>query len=154
MRSISYLLFAAVLLLNPISGCEYLAGYDYGANEMKAAVAGTWTVTTKNGHQVIFKVDVGQAQRHSSLGWIHSADACGHRSMVSTAEACMDYTEMELKLVAVAGDVPTEATFNVNGTHFSAGQLRMRIGDEYAMAVVSPQGKVLESDYGQFVHTL
>jgi hypothetical protein len=154
MRSISYLLFAAALLLNPVSGCEYLAGYDYGAKEMKAAVAGSWKVTTKDGHEVTFKVDVGDAHRHSSRGWIQSAAACSHRSMVSTAEACMDITEMKLTLIAVEGELPTEAKFGVYSNHFGQGQLSMRIGDEYVSARVAPTGKVISSDYGQFVHTL
>ncbi|HTL38737.1 MAG TPA: hypothetical protein VL326_36650 [Kofleriaceae bacterium] len=154
MRSISYLLFAAVLLLNPISGCEYFAGYDYGAKEMKAAVAGTWTVKTKNGHEVTFKVDVGDAKRHSSRGWIPSAAACSHRSMISTAEACMDVTEMKLTLVAVEGDAPTEARFGVYSTHFTQGELSMRIGDEYVSAQVSPTGKVLDDGDATVVHTL
>lgn len=154
MRSISYLLFAAALVLNPIAGCEYLTSYEYGAREMKAAVAGTWTVKTKAGREVTFKVDVGKAERHSSHGWIHSASACSHRSMVSTAEACIDSTEMKLKLIVASGDVPTEATFRVHGTHFSQGELSMMIGTEYVAAQVSPTGKVLGTYNGELVHTL
>lgn len=154
MRSISYLVFAAALLLNPIAGCEYFAGYDYGAKEMKAAVAGTWTVKTKAGQEVTFEVDVGNAQRHSSRGFIESAAACSHRTMVSSAEACMDVTEMKLTLIAVRGDVPTDATFGVYSTHFAKGELSMKVGDEYVSAHVSPDGKVLDATGAELTHVL
>jgi hypothetical protein len=154
MRSISYLLFVAVLLLHPMAGCERIAGYDYGAKEMKAAVAGTWTVKTKTGREVTFKVDVGEAERHSSRGWIQSASACSHRSMVSTAEACIDSTDMKLMVIVASGDTPVEATFRVHGMRFTRGQLSVTIGTEYVSAEVSPRGSVIESYNGEVVHAL
>jgi hypothetical protein len=153
-RSISYLLFGAALLLDPMAGCERVASYDYGAREMKAAVAGTWTVKTKTGREVTFEVDVGAAERHSSRGWIQSASACSHRSMVSTAEACIDSTEMKLKVIVASSDTPVEAKFAVHGMHFTRGQLSMTIGTEYVSAEVSPRGSVIESYNGEVVHAL
>lgn len=154
MRSISYLLFAAALLFNPMAGCERIAGYDYGAKEMKAAVAGTWTVKTKTGREVTFEVDTGEAKRHSSRGWIRSASACSHRSMLSTAEACIDSTEMKLKVIVASGDTPIEATFRVHGMHFTRGELSLTVGSEYVSAQVSPRGSVVEAYNGEVVHEL
>lgn len=153
MRTVSYLVATAALILNPMAACELETHYDYGPKEIQAALAGTWTATV-GGETVKFKVDFGKAERHSSRGLVKSAAACSHRRWVSAAEACLDVTDVQLKLIAIEGKLPTEPRFVVEGTHFQSGQLMMGVGSAYVWAHVRANGTV-ESAYGaQFVHEL
>ena len=151
---------AAVLVLSP----WYLFGYHFDADDLRAAVEGTWQLTvTPPGapaEALMFRLvqgreasgdeaDAGVGETHAvrrGPGLVRPSDACGHRSLVRTAGACMDVTEMPLEVTLFAAvPRPGEAMrggFMVDGTRFEAGWLTVAIGDVSVQARVAPGGKV------------
>src|SRR5512140_605696 len=89
----------AVLSLSPVAiWWSVTPHYDYGDTELRAAVEGTWQLTTTTGRNLTFTIrQAKETERtHASRGLVQSAAACGHRTLVRSAEACMDVSEMPL----------------------------------------------------------
>lgn len=143
----------AALILNPWFGAT--SGFDYGAPEMRAAIEGTWRLTlTPNGEprrEITFRIAQGAAasQPHaSSHALVRAAAACGHRSLVRTAGACLDVSDMPLEITVLARGTPegnvTRGEFRVMATRFVAGYLDAHIADLLISASVTPTGQAEE----------
>lgn len=143
----------AALVLNPWFGVT--SGYDYGAPEMRAAIEGTWrlTLTPNDGprREITFRIAQGAGPKEphaSSHALVRSAAACGHRSLVKNAEACMDLSEMPLEITVLDGGTPVRAAgaarFEVPGTTFTNGWLEAQIADVYVSGRVAPNGETSE----------
>ncbi len=71
-------------------------GFQFGEPEMRAAVEGTWTLevpqTGATPRALTFAIQRAGAPARASLdpGWIRSAAACGNRTFIKSAEACLD----------------------------------------------------------------
>lgn len=141
--TLQYVVLVAALVLNPLWACRG-PEYSYSVKDVRGALAGTWTVTVK-GQTSTFRINLGstthQSASRSSL--VAPASACSHRTLVSSAEACMDVTEVRLELVAIDGQLPTEGWFDIFGLSFDEARMRLRVGDTDIEARVTKTGDVV-----------
>jgi hypothetical protein len=147
MRRLAWLLPLAFFFLNPAFACgpSDEPEYHFGAPAMTFAVEGNWTFTiTPEGGAAPQTVTVRVEQASSADGGattaaaprrslIRAAHACGGRTLVKSAAACIDFTTMPLAVSVVSGDpyfsrtTPT-GTFLVYGYEFSQGTLFLTVG--------------------------
>ena len=143
MRSLFWVVPVALFFLNPSFACSDEPEFQFGAEEMRAAVEGDWTftITPDGGAEMQVTVRIEQAatatggatSRGSNVRLVRAAHACGNRTLVKNAAACSDVTEMPLTLTYLSGDASfSSATmsgnFRVYGLSFSSGMLELKIG--------------------------
>ena len=141
----------AALVLNPM--CGVFSGPDFGAEELRAAVEGTWRLTVATGdgaeRTVTFALVQGAKAVHAdgSRTLVRSAAACGTRSLVRTAGACMDLTRMPVEVaLLVDGErrpQPEPGELMVIGTRFDHGKLSFEVADLRVTATITPRGEAL-----------
>jgi SH3-like domain-containing protein len=142
----------AVFLITPYVLYQRVTAFDFGEAEMRRAVEGTWTVelTTAEGARRSLTLEIEQARSAARVerehGWIRSAAACGSRTFIRSADACMDKSEMELKLTATGDDRPASlrGRLIVVTKSFQRGQLELELDDRSLGAQISRTGDVLE----------
>ena len=97
MRNLFWLLFIGFFFLNPGVACTGEPDYQYGAEELRAAVEGDWSLTiAPNGaapiavtiHIAQATTAAGAAARAPGRSLVRSAYACGTRTLVKGAAAC------------------------------------------------------------------
>jgi len=151
----------AVLVLNPVFGV--FSGPSFGADELRAAVEGTWRLTVATGEgaerTVTFALVQGAKPVHAGAErtLVRSAAACGSRSLVRTAGACMDTTEMPLEVTLLADGArrpqPEPGELMVIGTRFEQGRLRVAVAELQVTATITPSGEAIgaasEADDGR-----
>jgi len=142
MRRLLWAFPLAVFLLNPNLACGVAQPeFHYGATEMRAAVEGDWTFTFTSADGSSTQVTLHLAQAPAPIAsrlrghgghLIRSAEACGTRTLIKGAEACIDLTEMPLAVTYEAGDPSFAApearlsgNFTVYGLEFTGGTLRL-----------------------------
>jgi hypothetical protein len=158
----------AALVLNPFYACEDGAeGFQFTEADVRGAIEGTWKLEIA-GHAPItlaIREVHGAVQARAGTGWVASAAACGSRSFVRPAHACMDFTMMELDVRVLAGARgSTYGRVDVAGTHFHGAELHvsiysprsrsgalrgpaepdLSIGDTRVVAFVTPDGKATQ----------
>lgn len=140
----------AILALNPIVGCDR---FSYNETDMKRVIEGHWTLTLEKRELDMTIRESRTAQRHASRnGMFNTAEACGTRSFVNTADACVDDTEMVVD-VAI-GSAVNHGTFRVFGTSFERGTLEVEVDKIYVSAHFDARGDVLDvlaTDHGNQV---
>jgi hypothetical protein len=142
-----------VLVLNPVFGVLSGPDYEFGAAELRAAVEGTWqlTIAAPGAPQRTITFTLAQgaepAEPHAAWHLVRPAAACGSRSLVKTAGACGDLTNMPLEVTVIAGGVPQQhplqGRFMVDGTRFHSGDLRVDVGGVSLLATLTSAGDVL-----------
>jgi hypothetical protein len=159
MRNLLWLIPIAFFFLNPNLGCvgPDEPQYQYGAAEMEAAIAGTWTftITPSGGTAIAMTVQLDEAdnvpgataQATTGRSLIRAAHACGERTLVKSAGACIDDSNMPLAITFVSGDpslmsAPLSGDFIVIGTTFQGGSLYVTVGSYQISAGVLPDGTV------------
>ena len=162
MRNLSWLLPIAVFLVNPSFACSDEPQFQYGAEEMRAAVAGDWslTITPDGGSATQVTVHVDQAAMaaltaapRSKRGLVRAAQACGTRTLVKSAGACLDISEMPLAVGYVSGDT-TFATASMSGQLtvfslvFDTGDLTLTIGPYQVLARLKADGSLVDPHLG------
>jgi len=153
MRRLIWLIPLAAFFLNPSFACTDEPQFQYGAEEMRAAVAGDWSVTiTPDGGtatQVTVHIDqsatAATASRAPARAIVRAAQACGTRTLVKPAGACIDLSEMPLDVTYVSGDASfTSAAlsgeFAVLGLAFVTGDLSLILGPYRILARVNADG--------------
>ena len=130
----------AAFLLNP-AACE--PDFEYGAAEMLAAVEGSWRVTIQpaTGPAQAFTIRLEQAAAVARTGlpgdgsWLggRTARACGTRTLVKGAGACITATEMPLTGQVLEGDdalrtASVTGNLTVLSRVFVSGALSVRVG--------------------------
>jgi hypothetical protein len=148
-RAIALGLGLVVLVVSPLVYFSLPPSFDYGDAELRAAVEGTWQL--EGPRPLTLTIRQAKAATHSSAerGLVKSAAACGHRTLVRSAEACMDLSEMPLEVATSAG--PASGTFTVVSTEFSSGQLTLKIPGGYLSAMVDPDGSAHDVSVGDGV---
>ncbi|HET9992894.1 MAG TPA: hypothetical protein VFQ65_30370 [Kofleriaceae bacterium] len=142
------LIYVAILIvivaINPMFGpIVGLHGYRYGEAEMRHAVEGAWTLTPAHGAPIHFTLRE-RAVHASGPSWFHQAAACGSRSFVHTAGACMDTSDMELAVASSELDAD-RARFFVAGLEFVHGELEIETSDHrWIHARIAPDGSADE----------
>jgi hypothetical protein len=135
-----------VLVLSPIAYLWWPPSFHYGDAELRAAVEGTWQL--EGPRPLTFSIRQAKAATHSSVGrgLVRPAAACGSRTLVRAAEACMDVSEMPLEVATSAG--PGSGSFIVTSTEFRAGQLSLTVPGGYLSAMVAPDGSTHDVMFG------
>src|SRR6185369_9810377 len=134
----------AFFFLNPNVGCgSDEPQFQFGAAEMRGAVEGDWsfTITPSGGGATHVTVHIAQAAavvdgstaRTPGRTVLRAAYACGGRTLVRSAGACIDVSEMPLTVSVVSGDpvfsgAAMSGTFRVYGLSFAFGDLELMIG--------------------------
>jgi hypothetical protein len=148
----------AVFFLNPALACSDGPEFQYGAAEMRAAVEGDWSVTiTPEGATTAMQVTVHVEQSRSAPAaaaspergrtLVRAAHACGTRTLIKGAGACIDQTEMPLTVTYVAG-APAFASammsgkFVVSSLSFSIGNLNLNLASETVAVQVHADGSL------------
>jgi hypothetical protein len=142
---------AAVFLITPYFLYEHSTAFHFGAAEMRAAVRGTWRIELSPAagpsRSITFTIDQAATPAHAerARAWIRPASACSHRTLVRSAEACLDTTDMQLTLVVLGGDrsLSPTAKLRVIGTTFERGELELDVDGRFVQASISSAGAVL-----------
>ena len=157
MRNLAWPIAVGFFFLNPSFACGTdEAQFQYGAPEMRGAVEGNWalTITPAGGTATQVVVHVAQASSASTSlgapppshgGIVRTAFACGSRTLVRSAAACVDLSEMPLAVSYVSGDasfagVSMSGTFTVPGLVFGEGNLESKIGPYQVLSQVAADG--------------
>ena len=135
------------LIVNPFFGCdEHEPSYSYDAADMRIAIEGTWKLHVAGKPEVTLTIrQSDKAERHAMRATlVRSASACGTRSLVRNAGACMDISEMplEIKIAGMTTKRPPTGTFVVPAPYFDIGLLDIQLDDRELSAHVSPSGTV------------
>jgi len=152
----------ALFFFDPSFACSSGDEFQFGAAEMRAAVAGTWTfvITPTGGTSVRVRVQVSQAAPSAgttpsarSVDLVRPAHACGSRTLLAGASACVDETVMPLAVSFVDGDALFSGawlagTFIVHGSAFVQGSLELDLGPYQFLANVNADGSVLNPQLG------
>jgi hypothetical protein len=140
------ILGVAALLLDPI-GAYSKGDFHYSDADMRKAVEGTWSLTFDGKTTTFTLAQATSAQRTSSAGLIRSAAACRTRSLIKSAEACIDMSKMPLEVHVVKGELAFErGVFAVLGATFESGQLDLYFSGGYVDARITKHGEVVEVD--------
>ena len=156
MRKLFWLIPLLVFFLNPSFACTDEPQFQYGADEMRAAVMGDWSVTiTPTGGtatQVTVHIDQSatapatMASRAPGRAVVRAAHACGTRTLVKPAGACIDTSQMPLDVTYVSGASFTSGTlsgeFTVWGLTFGVGDLNLVLGPYRVTARVNADGSL------------
>jgi hypothetical protein len=162
MRRLLWAIPVALFFLDPSFACgPPEPQFRYGATEMRAAVEGNWSFTimpdgASGPIQVTVNVEQaatlpGQQAQAPVLGLVRPAYACGSRTLLKSASACIDTSTMPLDVTYVLGDasfasVPMSGTFEVMGTEFQTAattMLELVLGEYHVHAQVGPTGDVV-----------
>jgi hypothetical protein len=78
-------------------------------------------------------------------GVIRAAAACGTRTFVKSAAACIDTSEMPLDIAFVSGDprfqgAAMTGALRIGGLTFGEGMLSLGLGDVTVSVLVTPEG--------------
>ena len=166
MHRLAIAVAALVFFLNPGFGCSsgQEDNYQYGEAEMKTAVEGTWVLTlgaSAGSPNEVITVRVAESSKahadntrtvNHRRGMIRAAAACGTRTLVASAHACIDSSEMPLDVTLVSGPdsykaVPLSGNLAVHSLIFSQGSFGLSFGTLYVSADITPDGSV-QSLYG------
>lgn len=160
MRSVVLAVGLCVFAINPSFACGSAEPeYQYGGAELRAAIEGTWLVhITRSDHssvdltlqlaqQTVAQETASGKQTGPSL--VRGAHACGTRTLIASAGACVDTTEMPLDVTFVEGDSALDAAvagiFRVDSLVFTTGMLELALGEFRIRAAVDADGNVTSS---------
>ncbi len=159
MRRFLWAVPLAIFFLNPGFACGPAEPqYQYGAEEMRAAVEGNWSFTimpdgASSPIQVTVKVEQaatapGQQASAPGRSFVRAVYACGSRTLVRSAAACIDLSVMPLAVTFVSGDasftnVALSGSFIIYGTQFvtaNSSDLELVLGGYHISSQMSPEG--------------
>lgn len=161
MRGLGWVLPVALFFVNPSFGCSSTADdseFQYGSEELRSAVEGQWalTISPKSGEPLEVTLRVEQAgaaptaKRLLDDGLLRAAHACENRTLIRSAAACVQSTSMPLSVNFVSGDAwfatqQLTGSFDVHSLIFSQGYLGLSLGPQMVVALVDPDGAVIEA---------
>ncbi len=134
------------------------SGFSFGEREVRAAVEGRWTLKLPGRELEVSLALAGSSSRASArsareTAWVRPAAACDHRTLVRSAEACLDTTDVELT-VTIAGASPTRGSLKIIGTSFERAFLRFDVGGQVVDAELSSAGEATGVRVGEAPATL
>jgi hypothetical protein len=153
-------LLVATVIINPLYACRggAPASFTFGTDEVQAAVEGAWTLvvpatSTEPARTVALQVEVSDKPARiaaaGSDGLVASAYACGSRTLVRSAGACLDVTRVPLTVTVASGDVTTaRGSLEIYGLRFDRGQLMLQLDAQPLTATLSPGGQASDVRLG------
>jgi hypothetical protein len=150
--------FFSFFLVNPGLACGPAEPqYQYGAAEMRAAVEGTWsfTIAPQDGspaqhvtvrlEQAASAPQLEKTARAPGRSLVRAAWACGSRTLVRSAGACIDSSTMPLAVSVLSGDLVLSSgtlsgSFRVDGLTFTFGELEIDLGPYQVLMRVDVYG--------------
>jgi hypothetical protein len=165
MRRLLWVLPLALFFLNPSLACgPPEPQFSYGAGEMRAAVEGSWSfsIAPDDGSAIqMATVRLQQSTRAAPTletmarapALVRAAYACGERTLVRSAGACVDISTMPLDVTVLASDpvlpaVTSFGTFRVEGLDFFVGELELMVGPYQILMEVAADGSFLNARVG------
>jgi hypothetical protein len=163
MRRALWAIPIAVFFLNPSFACgpsDDAPQFHFDATEMRAAVEANWSFTimpegAAGPIQVTVKVEqaatapAAQA-RAPRRSLVRAAHACGTRTLVKGAAACVDVSAMPLTVTFVSGDAsfasaPLSGLFQIMGAEFNVQStlFQLVLGDYHIEAQLEPNGELV-----------
>lgn len=150
----------AALVLDPSALVLADPGFNYSDAQLRPIAEGTWMLT-RGDKSTTLLISEASAPEHAERerAWVREAGACGHRTMVRSAHACVDWTEMPLDVRAVSGELAgahATGTLRAYGAKLDSAVLQIELevaGTSYG-ARVSRTGHVLHmfDDTGLLEH--
>jgi len=156
MRRLTWVLGLAFFFLNPALACGPAdPEFQYGAEEMRGAVEGNWALQVdSDGKSTAVTVRLQQdtavrtaLARPAGAGvrLVRAAHACGTRTLVKSAGACSDSTQMPLVATYVSGDAGLAAmtgtgSLTIHSLTFDVGYLYLKFGGYEVEAQVDAHG--------------
>jgi len=149
---------ALAFAMNPaFIGCGGSSlSYTFGATEMSAAVAGTWTLTGKGKtHTFTLAPKTADVHGRAGAGFFTDAAACSQRTLIASASACVDSTDMPLLVTFPDGTIHTATgQLVVFGFDFAKALLHLTIDDIDVSVWITPDGTIERMpESAQLVHT-
>jgi hypothetical protein len=154
MRIAATAIALAVFALNPSFGCG-AEEFDFGPDEMKRVVEGTWDLTLDGDPDAHAVILVSHSPvRASAPDWspLRSAHACGNRSFIAEAGACGAYSTMTFNVQTVTLASPFRsaltADLRVGGSTFRQGRLTFQFeGGGHAEIDLRADGTVFNAQF-------
>jgi hypothetical protein len=141
-------LIAAVLLIDP--AFLWRAKYNFDEADMRAAVEGTWRVKVRDDTITLGITQGGAADRYSSRGWIPTAAACGQRTLIRSASACVDETRMPLHVTVLASKTgqwhTARGELSITSMSFTRAGLELEVAGMHVEAEITRDGAVADID--------
>ncbi len=163
MRKLLWIAPIAFFFVNPSVGCgSDDPQFQYGAAEMRTAVEGEWSfiITPSGGSPAQVTVNISQATAvggstasASNRMFVRAAYACGTRTLVNSAGACIDVSEMPLTVSYVSGDASfsdamMSGRFRVASLIFLSGDLELTVGPYQILLQVNADGSLFDPHLG------
>jgi hypothetical protein len=153
-KLVSSVVLLATLLITPYFLFASPGGFTFGEREVRAAVEGRWTLKLPERElELALELARKPARASHDGAWIRPAAACKHRTLVRSAEACLDTTDVEL-IVKVAGAGPARGELHIIGKSFQRARLRFEVGGKPVYAKLSSAGEATEVQVGDVPATL
>jgi hypothetical protein len=148
MRFIAAAFALVVFIVNPGFGCG--DDFAFGPAEMKSAAEGTWELSFESDSAPRAIVTLQHSASYPSWSALPSAHACGNRSFMSSASACLSSTGMTFDVETVKAEEPfaraTGAGLGVIGQSFSQGTLSVQFSNTVRVDLeLLPDGTVVGS---------
>ena len=132
---------ASLWILNPVIACDNVSGFDFGEEEllqlMDSVGSTTWTIEQNSvEYEIRFQLEKGEEnfdpdQEPDELGRIRtfsvlsSAQACGTRSFIAEADACIDTTYLSVTGMVEVIEIENQNTVleeQIDGSIFVLGK--------------------------------
>lgn len=133
-----------VFLLDPAFSLGSGRHFEFGESEIRTALAGTWTVKLEHHAPLELHIEMKQVQRKPTTGFVRDAGACGSRTLIRSADACVDLTRVPLRVV-VENHPKMVATgeLAVLGLAWRVGQLDLEVDGVQVRATIAIDGRVV-----------
>jgi hypothetical protein len=129
---------AVMLLIDPLFACRApTTPFRFGEAEVRAAIEGTWVVHMPPDHATRTVVLAIGMQRAATPARV----ACSRRTMIRSAHACGDSTEVKIEVAALFNRTPITGTFHAHGLDFGGGDLVLQIDDAMVHARIDEHGE-------------
>jgi len=153
------------LMMNFMPSCSDEESFQFGEEELRAAVEGTWTgeISTDGGTPSMIELEIVESTIQQS-----KQSLCESRSFFRPAEACVSVTTMSVKVVVSSDNDKLNSRefsgyFEVTGTEFQNGGFQLGIPEKVTFEAMYDESKISGSiaemteegwlSYGSFVVT-
>jgi hypothetical protein len=162
MNRLALALAALAFIINPSLACSPSEDPDwtYSESDMRTAIEGRWQISIRKSDGSVTAVTLDIAESGAPIGstylrsngrdraFIRAAAACGSRTFVRNAGACLDASSMALSVTYAEGDesyskAPLSGQYMVPSRIFTQGDLDLDLGTLHVSATLKRDGTYL-----------